>query len=206
MNSPSSRRGIGLALLSHHHDLWFENRWARWSEMRTCGFRSLAAVARASFAAEAYVCHVTINRLDYAVLSKHLGSQAKCLPNLTERDGRPPRSRIRAARDWLKSHLGDDGPVWIFPTRFLRRKNLAEAVFWRGGFAPRHGSSQPPGVSSREERNYAPTTRELALREKWKVRFRVLDSKNSAPPIEDIVMASEVMLLTSAQEGFATAI
>jgi hypothetical protein len=42
----------------------------------------------------------------------------------------------------------------------------------------------------------------MARREKWKTRFRVLDSNNSAPPIEDVVMASEVMLLTSAQEGF----
>jgi hypothetical protein len=88
----SSRHG--LALLSHHHDLWFENRWARWSEMRTCGFRSLAAVARASFAAKARVCHVTINKLDFAVLSKHLGSQAKYLPNLSERGGRPSRARV----------------------------------------------------------------------------------------------------------------
>ena len=117
-----------LALLSHHHDLWFENRWARWREMRTCGFRSLSAVARASFAAKARACHLTINRLDYAVLTKHLGPQARCLPNLAERRRRPSRTRIREARNWLTTELGHDGPVWIFPTRFLRRKNLAEAV------------------------------------------------------------------------------
>ena len=192
----------GLALLSHHHDLWFENRWARWSEMRTCGFRSLAAVARASFAAKARVCHVTINKLDYAVLSKHLGSQAKCLPNLSERGGQPSRARIRAARDWLKSHLGDDCPVWIFPTRFLRRKNLAEAVLLARWLRPDAWFVTTAGVSSREERNYARRLESMALREKWKARFRILDSNNSAPPIEDIVMASEVMLLTSAQEGF----
>jgi glycosyltransferase involved in cell wall biosynthesis len=192
----------GLALLSHHHDLWFENRWARWSEMRTCGFRSLAAVARASFAAKARVCHVTINKLDYAVLSKHLGSQAKCLPNLSERGGRPSRARIRAARDWMKTHLGDDCPVWIFPTRFLRRKNLAEAVLLARWLRPEGWFVTTAGVSSREEQNYAQRLESTALREKWKTRFRVLDANNSAPPIEDIVMASEVMLLTSAQEGF----
>ena len=192
----------GLALLSHHHDLWFENRWARWSEMRTCGFRSLAAVARASFAAKARVCHVTINKLDYAVLSKHLGSQAKCMPNLSDRHGRPSRARIRAARDWLKSHLGDDRPIWIFPTRFLRRKNLAEAVLLARWLRPEGWFVTTAGVSSKDEQNYAQRLESMALREKWKARFRVLDSNNSAPPIEDIVMASEVMLLTSAQEGF----
>jgi glycosyltransferase involved in cell wall biosynthesis len=192
----------GLALLSHHHDLWFENRWARWSEMRTCGFRSLAAVARASFAAKARVCHVTINKLDHAVLSRHLGAQAKYLPNLSERGGRPSRARICAARDWLKSHLGDDCPIWIFPTRFLRRKNLAEAVLLARWLRPEGWFVTTAGVSSREEQNYAQRLESMALREKWKTRFRVLDSKNSAPPIEDVVMASEVMLLTSAQEGF----
>jgi glycosyltransferase involved in cell wall biosynthesis len=192
----------GQALLSHHHDLWFENRWARWSEMRACGFRSLAAVARASFAAKARVCHVTINKLDYGVLSKHLDSQSKCLPNLSERAGQPSRTRVRAARDWLKSHLGDDCPVWIFPTRFLRRKNLAEAVLLTRWLRPDGWFVTTAGVSSREERHYAQRLEEMALREKWKARFRVLDSNNSAPPIADIVMASEVMLLTSAQEGF----
>ena len=150
----------GLALLSHHHDLWFENRWARWSEMRTCGFRSLAAVARASFAAKARVCHVTINKLDYAVLSKHLGSQAKCLPNLSERAGQPSRARVRAARDWLKSHLGDDCPVWIFPTRFLRRKNLAEAVLLARWLRPDAWFVTTAGVSSREEQTLCAATRE----------------------------------------------
>lgn len=192
----------GLALLSHHHDLWFENRWARWSEMRTCGFRSLSAVARASFAAKARACHVTINRLDHAVLSKHLGLQAKCLPNLAQRGRRPSRARIRDARNWLRSQLGDDGPIWMFPTRFLRRKNLAEAVLLTRWLRPEAWFVTTAGVSSREEQNYARRLATASLRGKWRVRFRILDGKTSAPPIEDVAVASEVMMLTSAQEGF----
>ena len=38
-----------IPLLSHHHDWWFDNRWARWRELRRSGFRTLAAVARAVF-------------------------------------------------------------------------------------------------------------------------------------------------------------
>ena len=192
----------GLPLLSHHHDLWFENRWARWSEMRTCGFRSLSAVARASFAAKARACHVTINRLDYGVLSKHFDSQAKCLPNLAQRGGRPSRARIRAARDWLKSELGDESPVWIFPTRFLRRKNLAEAVLLARWLRPEAWFVTTAGVSSREEQTYARRLATASRRGNWKVRFRILDGKESAPAIEEIALASEVMMLTSAQEGF----
>lgn len=190
------------SLLSHHHDLWFENRWARWNEMRACGFRSLSAVARASFAAKARVCHVTINKLDYAVLSKHFGSQAKCLPNLAQRGRRPASARIRATRDWLKSQLGGDCPVWIFPTRFLRRKNLAEAVLLARWLRPEAWFVTTAGVSSWEEKNYARRLEAASLRAKWKARFRILDANKSAPPIEDIAVASEVMLLTSAQEGF----
>jgi hypothetical protein len=196
----SARRG--LSLLSHHHDLWFENRWARWSEMRACGFRSLSAVARASLAARAHVCHATINQLDYTALSKHLGSQAKCLPNLAQRDGRPSAARIRAARDWLRSQLGNDHPVWIFPTRFLRRKNLAEAILLTRWLRPEAWFVTTAGLSSREQRGYAQRLEAASLQGKWKARFRLLASNSSAPPIGDIAIASEVMMLTSAQEGF----
>ena len=193
----------GLSLLSHHHDLWFENRWTRWSEMRACGFRSLSSVARASFAAGARVCHITINRLDNAVLSKHLGSRAKCLPNLAQRDEAPSRTRIRAARDWLKSQLGDDAPVWVFPTRFLRRKNLAEAVLLTRWLRPEGWFVTTAGVSSREERDYARRLEAVSHREKWRVRFRLLAEANGpAPSIGDLAAASEAMMLTSAQEGF----
>ena len=170
--------------------------------MRTCGFRSLAAVARASFAAERNVCHATINRLDYAVLNKHLGPQAKCLPNLAQRDGQPPRSRIRATRDWLKSELGDAGPVWIFPTRFLRRKNLAEAVLLTRWLCPEAWFVTTAGVSSGEERNYARRLETASLGKNGKFDSECLMRRNRTPPIEDIAVASEVMLLTSAQEGF----
>jgi glycosyltransferase involved in cell wall biosynthesis len=193
----------GLSLLSHHHDLWFENRWARWSEMRECGFRSLSAVARASFAAKARVCHVTINQLDNAVLGRHLGSRAKCLPNLAQANGAPPRPRIRAARNWLASQLGDDGPVWISATRFLRRKNLAEAVQLTRWLRPEGWFVTTAGVSSREELRYARRLEAASRHGKWRVRFQLLaEAKGPAPAIGDLASASEAVLLTSAQEGF----
>ncbi|HEY5813159.1 MAG TPA: glycosyltransferase, partial [Terrimicrobiaceae bacterium] len=191
-----------LPLLSHHHDLWFENRWERWSEMRTCGFRSLSAVARASFAAKARVCHATINQLDHTVLSKHLGSQAHFLPNLTQRNGHPDNTRMQKARSWLSSQLDDDSPVWIFPARFIRRKNLAEAVLLTRWLRPEAWLVTTAGVSSPAEQHYARRIEAASRKEKWKVRFQLVATQKSAPPIEDIARASEVMLLTSAQEGF----
>lgn len=193
----------GVPLLSHHHDLWFENRWARWKEMRACGFRSLSAVANASFAAGARVCHVTINRLDNAVLAKHLGSRARCMPNLTERGRAPTGPRVAEARKWLRSELGDDAPVWIFPTRFLRRKNLAEAILLTRWLRPEGWFVTTAGVSSREEQHYARRLESAARRENWRVRFRLLaDATRRAPAVGELAAASEVMLLSSAQEGF----
>ena len=155
--------------------------------MRAYGFRSLSAVARASFAAGARVCHVTINRLDNAVLSKHLGKRARCLPNLAQRSRTPSRARIRTARDWLSSQLGDDAPVWIFPTRFLRRKNLAEAVLLTRWLRPEGWFVTTAGVSSREERSYARRLEAASRTNKWRVRFRLLaEAKESAPTIGDL--------------------
>jgi glycosyltransferase involved in cell wall biosynthesis len=192
-----------LSLLSHHHDLWFENRWARWSEMRAYGFRSLSSVARASFAAGARVCHVTINRLDNAVLSKDLGSRTKCIPNLAQRERAPSRARLRAARDWLSSQLGDDAPVWIFPTRLLRRKNLAEAVLLTRWLRPEGWFITTAGVSSKGERGYARRLEAASREGKWRVRFQLLAGANApAPTIGELAVASEAMMLTSAQEGF----
>src|SRR5262249_6747091 len=31
----------GVRLIAHHHDWWFDNRWSRWAEMRSAGFRTL---------------------------------------------------------------------------------------------------------------------------------------------------------------------
>jgi len=194
----------GLPLLSHHHDLWFENRWSRWSEMRSCGFRSLSAVARASFAARARVCHFTINRMDNAVLSRHLSKErARYLPNLAHPSKAPTRASIRGARSWLKSQLGDDSPVWISPTRFIRRKNLAEAILLTRWLRPDGWFVTTAGVSSREELHYARTLKAASRKGNWRVRFELIaDNNGSAPPIIDLISGSEAMLLTSAQEGF----
>ena len=193
----------GFSLLSHHHDLWFENRWARWGEMQAYGFRSLSSVARASFAAGARVCHVTINRLDNAVLSKHLGSRARCIPNLAQRERAPSRARLRAARHWLSSQLGDDAPVWIFPTRLLRRKNLAEAILLTRWLRPEGWFITTAGVSSKDEQGYARRLEAASRRGEWRVRFQLLaEAKEPAPTIGELAVASETMMLTSAQEGF----
>jgi len=83
------------------------------------------SVSKAVFAAGALVVHAGINACDTGLLSRHLPGTA-FLPNPWNSGSCP--EDICQARSWLTSELGDRAPVWLYPARFLRRKNFAEAV------------------------------------------------------------------------------
>lgn len=190
-----------IPLLFHHHDFWFENRWARWREMRAAGGTSLDVVARAFFAPRAV--HATINRFDHEVLHRHFGERAVWLPNPAPRAPEPAPERVRAAREWLARELGDNAPVWLCPTRLLRRKNLAEAILLARWLRPEAWLVTTAAVSSDDERDYAHRLQAAAERHSWRVRFElVARNGDAAPGIAELKAASEAVLLTSVQEGF----
>jgi glycosyltransferase involved in cell wall biosynthesis len=198
LGEAAARRGIPL--LFHHHDLWFENRWARWPEMRESGFRTLDAVARTVFPPEA--THATINRLDHGVLRRHFGARAAWLPNPAPRASAPPKSRVRAAREWLARELGDTGPVWLCPARMLRRKNFAEAILLARWLRPEAWVVTTAAVSSAAEQDYARRLIDAARLHGWRARFELVARSADAPGIAELQAASEAILLTSVQEGF----
>ena len=181
----------------HHHDFWFENRWARAAEFRPLGYRSLDAVARVLFPPG--VAAVAINRHDQALL----GPRALWLPNLAPRQRPPAREKIRAARRWLRDELGDAAPTWIVPTRFLRRKNLAEAALLTRWLRPEAWLITTAGVTSAGERAHAERLTAAARAGDWRVRFSIRAGRRTGvPDVRDLVAASEAMLLPSTQEGF----
>jgi len=190
-------REHGTPLLSHHHDFWFENRWERWPEMRACGFRTLPAVARAVFAAGAVAGHAVINRRDESLLSKRLA--AHWLPNPVPRKNPQPQA-VTTARRWLHRQLGDDAPVWIFPARFLRRKNFAEAALLTRWLRPEAWFVTTGGVSSPREAGYARRLQDAARAGGWRTRFHIVSG--AGPAVCDLTAAAEVVLFTSLQEGF----
>lgn len=193
----------GMSLLSQHHDFWFDNRWARWPVLRANGFGSLKKVARAVFAAGGRVAHAAINSADESVLGDHMPGRTVWLPNPVSRGERPSSGEIRKAGEWLRRELGHRGPVWIFPTRFLRRKNLGEAVLLTRWLRPEAVLVTTAGVSSPEESVYARRLEEAAKRGNWPVRFRILSGRDGrAPSVPALMSASENVLLTSIQEGF----
>jgi len=190
----------GASLLSHHHDFWCDRRWARWPEMRACGFRSLERVSKAAFAAGARVVHAGINSCDTALLSRHLPGTA-FLHNPW--DAGPFPEDIRRTRSWLAWELGDHAPVWLYPARFLRRKNFAEAVLLTRWLNPDGWLVTTGGVSSCAEEAYAGKLLAAAARRKWKTRFGVLDRTcSSAPTVAGLMGAAESLVMTSVQEGF----
>lgn len=194
-------RMIGFPSILHHHDFWCANRWARWSEMRECGYHSPAAAARAIFAAGSRTAHVAINHADRNSLRTGFGKQAYCLLNpLPERLPVTPMIVSRAA-SWLAKTIGSDAPVWICPMRALRRKNLAEAILLARWLRPEACLAVTAGVSSSDERVYASRLESAARDGNWNVRFGLLAGR-PGPPIRELIAASEAVVLTSVQEGF----
>jgi glycosyltransferase involved in cell wall biosynthesis len=195
----------GLTLVSHHHDWWFDNRWIRWPEMRRCGAKNIAAAARVVFPADPSVRHVAINGEDARLLGDHFPRTTGWMPNLTDRGDEPPRGRVQAARRWLDTQLNLRGaPVWIVPCRLLRRKNVAEALLLTRWLRPEATLVTTGAASSGDELPYFERIRDAARRHRWPLRMGVLAGGGEArkPSVPELLRASEVVLLTSVQEGF----
>ena len=189
-------RRTGIRLVAHHHDFWVENRWDRWPEVRRAGFRTLAGAARAVFMAGAAVSHAAITRRDRSVLGGSL-ERVDWLPNPLASG----KADARDGRRWLSEVLGDDAPVWILPTRLLRRKNVAEAILLARWLRPGGWFVSTGGASSPAERNYVGRIASAAREGRWRVRFDLCSTRR-APGALTLMAGAEAVLLTSIQEGF----
>jgi glycosyltransferase involved in cell wall biosynthesis len=195
-------RSRGLRLVFHHHDWWLDNRWARWPEMRRCGFRTLNAVGRAIFPTGPDIRHAVINQSESSILQRQFGTAAEWIPNPAGHWPKVSNARRRDAAAWLESRLGERAPVWLVPCRLLRRKNLAEALLLTRWLRPEAWLVTTGGVSSPAETAYARTLQDAAQREGWRLKLSVLEGVRSGPSVPELMAASEAVLLTSLQEGF----
>jgi glycosyltransferase involved in cell wall biosynthesis len=193
----------GVPLIAHHHDWWFDNRWLRWPEMKRFGVRTLESAARTIFPTSPRVRHISINHADALILERHFDKRAGWLPNLTGRTDPPARARLREARLWLQRKLKSDAPVWILPCRLLRRKNVAEALLLKRWLRPEAWLITTGGVSSADEQLYANKLAAGAHRHHWRLRLGVLSGDETRKPsVAELLAVSEVVMLTSIQEGF----
>ncbi len=175
-------RRHGVRLVFHHHDWWLDNRWARWPEMRRCGFRTLDAVARAVFPTGPEIRHAAINQSESSMLQRQFGTAAEWSPNPAGRWPTISNARRREAAAWLESRLGERAPVWLVPCRLLRRKNLAEALLLTRWLRPEAWLVTTGGVSSAAEAAYGQTLHQAAQEHGWRLRLSVLHQVRSGVP------------------------
>jgi glycosyltransferase involved in cell wall biosynthesis len=194
-------RETGAALILHHHDFWCAGRWARWSELEQCDCPDLSSTAEALFASGTRSTHAGINLQDFHTLKRFFPASAFHLPNPVVRPGQSCQAQIDAAKAWVAKELKTDGPLWIYPTRFLRRKNLLEAILLTRWLRPEAILATTSGHYSQDEANYAHDLKQAAAQRDWKVHFGLLD-KPGAPQVANILKIAEAVVHTSVQEGF----
>lgn len=196
-------RKTGAALVLHHHDFWCAGRWARWEELERCGFGDLSSTAELLFASGTRGVHAGINLQDSQTLGRFFPGRAFHLPNPILRPSPSSAADVEAARAWVAKEL-PDAPVWIYPTRFLRRKNLLEAILLTRWLRPEAVLATTSGQFSPDETGYANDIKEAAARHGWRVHFGLLD-KPGAPRVADLFQIAETVIHTSVQEGFGMA-
>ena len=191
----------GSSLILHHHDFWCSGRWARWQEMERCGRNTLEKAAAITLGSTDRSVQVSINLSDWKSLAGAIGDHVFHLPNPVVRPQRVSSIRIRNLQKWVDQELQTSGPIWVCPTRFLRRKNLLEAILLTRWLRPDALFVTTSGNASVDELPYARMIKNAAEKGGWNVRFGILD-KPGAPRVDEILRVAEVALLTSVQEGF----
>ena len=194
----SRRADVGL--LMHHHDFWCAGRWERWETLQACGFDTPASAAAVLFGAGARCRHVTINSIDFKTLAPSFLGMADHLPNPLVQKVPDSNTRSSAARAWINEKTGGR-PLWISPTRLLRRKNLLEGIILARWLRPDAVFAIASGAFSSGERRYARILNEVAKESDGRVIIGLLDDPDS-PEVEQVLSLAEAVILTSVQEGF----
>lgn len=194
-----SRAGAELWL--HHHDWWWDGRWARWRDWQAAGVHDLSEALAASVPVGPDIRHFCVNAADFPFLRDRAGAAASWVGNPLPPFPPPTGEAIRTARQWLTARTGGR-PVWLAPVRALRRKNLAESLLLTRILAP-HAILVTTGGCSADE---APSWRKLrlaALTGCWPLVPSALSDQTSATPsVAALMMCSEAVVISSLQEGF----
>ena len=192
----------GARLWLHHHDWWWDGRWARWADWQASGLTDLEEALECSVPVGPHLRHWCVNQADLAWLQIRAGAAAQWVGNPLPELAVPDKSEIQAARAWLQS-LGGGGRLWLAPVRALRRKNLAEALLLAQQqdeptcLLTTGGPSSPAEVPAWESLCAA------AARHHWPLVPGVLaDGRSNCPLLPALFMAADALVMPSLQEGF----
>lgn len=194
----------GFRLVSHHHDFWFDHRWHRRAEFAVSGFSTMAKVGCAVFSGGAKVAFAVINRGDRAVLRTY-HSAVRWLPNPLPQEPAVSSRSMNAAKRWMAEELNDSKPYWLFPTRFLRRKNVAESLLLTQWVRPDAWLVTTGGPSSPDEHPAYDMLLHAIRENSWRCRLGIVAEVSSCPPVSELLAASEAVVVTSLREGFGLA-
>jgi len=195
----------GAELWLHHHDWWWDGRWARWRDWQSAGVNSLDEALAATVPVGPHIQHRCVNLADLPFLQNAAGpAAARWVGNPLPVFQKPTAAEVRAARQWLEARTGGR-PVWLAPVRALRRKNLAESLLLTHCLAPGACLVTTGGALSPDEAPAWRKLREAADRQGLPLVPQVLAGAGpgaAGPGIPALMAASEAVVLSSLQEGF----
>ena len=188
----------GVAVVMHHHDFWSAGRWERLETLRACGLETPDAAAEVLFANGTRCRQVAINLADCRTIAPYFSGGVDYLPNPVVRTS--AGGGCEEAGKWLRKRTGSR-PLWVCPTRMLRRKNLLEAVLLARWLRPEAVLATTSGAFSADEARYAAAVREVAEASGGSVVTGLLDAPG-APAVSEVLAHAEAVVLTSVREGF----
>lgn len=195
---------LGTRLLCHHHDFFVDGRWARWPEWRACGLHTMEQAWDSMVPLDPTVSHAVVTRRDARWLAPD--RPVHFIPNHPPPPAPPAQNEIDSARTWLHHQLGSANPVWLCPTRALRRKNLAEAALLARLIHPNAQLATTGAVSSMDENRYAEAVARPIPLGGAGVAIGLLGLSEAAgapaPTVGALMAAADRVVISSLYEGF----
>ena len=207
---PDRCAAAGVRLWLHHHDWWWDGRWARWADWQAAGVDGLGQALGCSVPTGPHLRHWCVNGEDLNWLQQAAGGAAQWVGNPLPDPVLPDKNEIRQAAAWLREKAGGRR-VWLAPVRALRRKNLAEALLLvqqQRSLGEKVCLVTTGGPSSPAEVPAWHTFCQTAARHHWPLVPGVLAASSGTrsggpgPRVAALIAVSDAIIMTSLQEGF----
>ena len=204
----------GARLWLHHHDWWWDGRWARWQDWLAAGVSGLEEALELSLPVGPPIRHWCVNQADLAWVRLRAGEAARWVGNPLPELTFPVKSEVGEAAAWLRQQSGGRR-VWLAPVRALRRKNLAEAILLAQAQTEPTCIITTGGPSSPAEVPAWQVLCAAAARHHWPLVPAVLSGDESLgghptqrsgrpwhPTLPAFFAAADAIVMPSLQEGF----
>ena len=190
----------GAEAVLHHHDWWWDGRWERWPEFAAQGVTDLAAAVAVVLPTAPGIRHVAVNAADARFVRERLGVPCG-FTGLPLVEPVVTMEEAAAAAAWLADRT-DGRPVWLSPSRSLRRKNPAEALLVMRWVDPEAVLVTTGGPSTAAEVPWHEAFTAAAAAHDWPVRCGVLAGAVGAPRVPALMASASAVVTASLREGF----